>query len=183
MGRRRAEKDKGKGEGKAKGPRVGDRPLRQVSLRAFVHATEDPQRVREALAFVAGYDLGESKQAQVFEKELEESTSQGHFRNPISILELPLRRSAQVRAFWRRVLETPEVRGRLASDVERRLDEELSFWFRLDKQEAARGRLSVADGQDVVLVRTKVATYPKDRDAALGFLQRLFGEPDPKGLL
>ncbi len=171
------------GKKKSTAPRVGDRPFTQVELRAFVHATEDPDKVREALAFAAGFDLQEKRDADQFSKQLSESTSQGHFRNPISILELPLKRAAQVRRFWDRLLADAAIRDELAGQAHKRLDDELAFWFRLDKQEAASGRLHLAPGEDVVRVRAKLATFPKDRETGLGFLRELFQAPEPRKLL
>jgi RNA-binding protein len=177
MGKRRAKQQKDQS------PRVGDRPFRQVGLRAFVHATEDAQRVRDALAFTAGFDPDDEAQAKQFEALLEEGVSQGHFRNPIGILELTLKRAALVRRFWDQALGEPEVRGPLAAEVDQRLDDELVFWFRLDKQAAAQGRLRVADGEDVVLVRAKLATYPKDHGTGLRFLRGFFSQEQTKRLL
>ncbi len=171
------------GKKKSTAPRVGDRPFTQVELRAFVHATEDLEKVREALAFAAGFDLDEQKDSDQFLKQLTESSSEGHFRNPITILELPLKRAAQVRRFWDRLLADGAIRTDLAHEAPRRLDEELAFWFRLDKQEAVSGRLRLAPGEDVVRVRAKLATFPKDRQTGLAFLRRLFEAPEPKKLL
>lgn len=175
MGKRKGHKDKK--------PRVGDRPWRQVGLRAFVHATEDPQKVRAALAFVAGFDLEDEEEAKRFDEQLEAVSAEGHFRNPIEILELTLKRAAQVRGFWRRMLDDPAIRQGLMQQVDDRLDEELIFWFRLDKQAAASGRLRLAEAQDVVLVRAKLATYPKDRETGLRFLQDLLRDEEPMRLL
>ncbi len=164
-------------------PRVGDRPFRQVELRAFAHATEDPQKVEDALAFAAGFDPDDEKDAKGLEAALTKTPSQGHFRNPIVIMTLLLGRAAQVRRFWARVLAVPEIHGALARQAHDRLDDELVFWFRLDKQAAARGVLRLAEGEDVLLVRAKLATYPKDRETGLSFLDRFFEAEQPRKLL
>lgn len=174
---------KRKGGRKEKSPRVGDRPWRQVGLRAFVHATEDPQKVRSALAFAAGFDLEDEEEAKRFDEQVEAVSAEGHFRNPIEILEVNLKRAAQVRRFWGRMLDDPAIRQGLMQEVEQRLDDELILWFRLDKQSAVSGRLRLTDAQDVVLVRSKLATYPKDRETGLRFLHELLRAQEPQRLL
>lgn len=173
----------GKRRSKEKGPRVGDRPFIQVELRAFAHATEDLRRVEDALAFAAGFDRVDETDAKGFASALTKMPSQGHFRNPIMIMNLLLGRAALVRRFWDRLLAQPAVRRSLASQAADRLDDDLVFWFRLDKQAAARGALRLAEGEDVLLVRAKLATYPKDRETGLAFLDRFFGAEEPRKLL
>lgn len=164
-------------------PRVGDRPFLQVELRAFAHATEDPRKVEDALAFAAGFDRDNEKDAKGFDAALTTMPSQGHFRNPIVIMTLLLGRAAQVRRFWDRLLAEPAVQRLLAAQAHSRLDDELVFWFRLDKQAAAKGALRLAEGEDVLLVRAKLATYPKDRETGLSFLDRFFAAERPRKML
>lgn len=153
-----------------KAPAVGEKPFLHINLRAFSHATEDKNRVARALALAAGFNPDDEKDAERFEKVTDETSSEGYFHNPIFILETEISRSAEVKRFWRQTLAVDALRERLVREVDQRLDDDLVFWMRLDKQGAAEGKLRLGFGEDVIQVRAKLATYPRDRGVGLGFL-------------
>lgn len=155
-------------------PAVGDKPFRYVHLRVFAHATEDVDKVESALARAAGYDPDDPADVETFRKAVKRWPSQGHFNNPITILEAELGRKRDIRAFWDNLFGQNGMRDRLAREAPDRLDDELTLWVRLDKQAAYAGTLRLSRGEDVVLARAKVATYPKDRGTALRFLKDFF---------
>ena len=169
----------GKKKQSGRAPVVGDKPFLHIQLRAFAHATEDPDKVRQGLAHAAGFSLDVEADAKRFEKQTRTVQSEGYFHNPIQIVETEITRSAEVRRFWNALLAVPGMRERLHREVEERLDDDLVFWLRLDKQ-AAHGRtLRLTQGEDVIQVRAKLATYPKDRAVGLSFLTAfLNGGPD-----
>lgn len=164
-----------KKKGQTKTPVVGEKPFLHIQLRVFAHATEDPDKVRTALANVAGYDLEDEKDLKRFEKATTTLRSQGHFNNPIIIYETEIQRAAEVRRFWARLFDQDGAKERLAEEVDERLDDDLVFWVRLDKQAAFGGTPRLTKGEDVVQVRAKLATYPKDRDVGLAFLKDFLG--------
>jgi RNA-binding protein len=165
----------GKKRAKAKTPVVGEKPFLHVQVRAFAHATEDTRKVQSALAQVAGFDLAKDEDTKRFEKGLSVMRSQGHFNNPITIFEVEIARAGEVRRFWDRLFASPGARERLAREVDERLDDDLVFWLRLDKQAAFVGETRLTKGEDVIQVRAKLATYPKDREVGLRFLQGFLG--------
>lgn len=158
------------------GAAVGDKPFVYVQLRTFCHATEDLTMVETALANAAGFDLDDEEEQKRFRQTLTTTRSSGHFNNPIEILEVEMRRSREMRRFWDRLFAEGTVARRLLREADERLDDDLVFWFRIDKQEAAMGDVALSRGEDVVHVRAKVATYPKDREVALRFLEGFLGE-------
>lgn len=125
----------------------------RLEFRVYAHATEDEAKVRQALDFATGG------------AEAEETSTEGHHGNPIHILVATLERPAAIRAFFAK-LEPGDIE-RLATEVDRRLDEDLFFHLRLDKQEAYGGRLRLADHDDIIAVRGKVASFPAKRERAL----------------
>ncbi len=154
----------------AGGATIGERPFHHIQARAFCHATEEPRQVQAALARVVGVSL-EGEDAKRFQKGLQDTPTEGHYHNPIHIYEYEVTRGGDVRRFWQAALGDANVRERLEREIEQRLDDDLVFWIRFDKQAAARGELRLSDGQDIIQVRAKLATYPKDRDVGLAFLR------------
>ncbi len=125
----------------------------RLEFRVYAHATEDEVKVRKALDFVTGG------------AEVEEIATEGHHGNTIRILEATVERPVSIRAFFGRL--PPRDIERLLAEADRRLDEDLFFHLRLDKQEAYQGRLSLADHDDIIAVKGKAASFPAKRERAL----------------
>ncbi|NOZ58980.1 MAG: hypothetical protein GXO66_05330 [Euryarchaeota archaeon] len=133
-----------------------------VKATCFVHATEEEERVRQALL---GIFPGEV--------ELRRTEARGQFGNPIVILEAELSRQREIRAFLEKLLgglPAEEVR-RLRDEVERRF-EGGRFYIRLDKMHACSGRLRLGQGIQVVLT---VTSYPYSEEEIKSGLRRLLG--------
>ncbi|MFQ5908076.1 MAG: RNA-binding domain-containing protein [Thermoplasmata archaeon] len=126
----------------------------RLDFRVHVHATEEEDRVRRALAFVSGVEDPSANQTE------------GHHGNPITVLTATLSRAADIQSFWGRV----KAEGQLApivSELEHRIDGDGRLFLRFDKQEAYEGRLKLVRHDDVVSVKGKVAAYPARRERAL----------------
>lgn len=129
--------------------------FRRLDFRVHAHATEEEDRVRQALAFVSGVEEPEARHAE------------GHHGNPIAILTAKVSRAADIRAFWGRVKAEGQL-GAVLSELGSRLDGSGQLFLRFDKQEAYRGRLRLVRHDDIVSVKGKVAAYPARRERALG---------------
>ena len=121
----------------------------KVSFRAFVAATEDEGRVREALGIFVPLDR------------ISSSTAEGHFGNEIKILEASLRKK-EGQAFFQ-ILQSsypPDDLLRLRREIPDRLEGDSHFHLRLDKQAAYKGLLRLTDSKDALDVSALVKTYP-----------------------
>ncbi len=139
--------------------------MRILSVKAscFAHATEEEERVRQALLTVFPCEV-----------EVKRSRVRGQFGNPIVILEAELTRQRHIRAFLQRLLETlpREELVRLADEVEQRF-EQGRFYLRLDKMRAYLGELRLGQGIQVVLT---VTSYPYSEAVIKSELKKLFGD-------
>ncbi|HWG90792.1 MAG TPA: RNA-binding domain-containing protein [Candidatus Thermoplasmatota archaeon] len=140
-----------------------------VEFRTSAHATEVEERVREAFHTVAG------------EVEVEGIELEGHHKNPIVMMRGEIKKSGEITRFWKRLHEeAPGTLQRLRSQLEARLGDDGTFYFRLDKQEAFLGRLVLTSSDDCIQVAAKVAAYPAKREVAEGrlrqFLDRLVAD-------
>ena len=134
----------------------------KVSFRAFVAATEDEGRVREALGVFVPLDR------------ISATAAEGHFGNEIKILEASLRKK-EGRVFFqilREQLLTDDLQ-RLRREIPDRLEGDSHFHLRLDKQAAYKGMLRLTDSRDALDVSALIKTYPSRRTEALRILSEL----------
>lgn len=134
----------------------------KVSFRAFVAATEDEGRVREALSIFVPLDR------------ISSSTAEGHFGNEIKILEASLRKK-EGQAFFQILREhlSTDDQLRLRREIPERLEGDSHFHLRLDKQAAYKGLLRLTDSRDALDVCALIKTYPARRESALKILSEL----------
>ena len=134
----------------------------KVSFRAFVAATEDEGRVREALGILVPLDR------------ISATAAEGHFGNEIKILEASLRKKEGQVFFQilREQLLTDDLR-RLRREIPDRLEGDSHFHLRLDKQAAYKGLLRLTDSRDALDVSALIKTYPSRRTEALRILSEL----------
>ncbi len=144
----------------------GGAPLVAAVVRAFVHSTEDVERVRTCVRAVIGQDA-----------ELTETRSRGYHHQPLRVIESELRDRQGLKRLLGS-LATDGMRRDYDLTWERRLDTERGVvHFRLAKQPLLEGRFEneAPDGSgDVVKLELRLRAYPANeasfRRLALGLL-------------
>lgn len=136
--------------------------IRRIFFRAFVAATEDEQRVREALSIFVPLDG------------ISATSVEGHYGNEIKILEVTLKKR-DAGAFFQMLREQlpKEDLSRLRRETPERLDEQNHLHLRLDKQAAYKGMVRLTDSKDAISVSAMVETYPARREEALRIISEL----------
>jgi RNA-binding protein len=135
--------------------------IHRVSFRTFVAATEDEEKVREALCIFVPLDS------------ISITHATGHFGNPIEILDASLKKKDGLAFF--RILREQLPRAdliRLRRELPERLDESSQLHIRLDKQAAFKGMMNLTDSRDAIVVTAAIESYPARYDEAL----RIAGE-------
>jgi len=127
-------------------------PLHYVDLRAFCYATEDEPRVERAL-----------RTYLPVEYPIERAESTGHHGDRIVVLSARVENADDVRHVLAKVRELPDLDDLLA-ELDERVDEDCSFFLRLDKQAAFRGEAHRGAG---IMFRAKVEAYPAKKPAAV----------------
>jgi RNA binding exosome subunit len=127
-------------------------PVAHATVRAFAHATEDVERVRQCIHAIAGDGVS-----------LAETGSRGYHHQPLRVLEAVVRGSRNLRDLLAR-MGTPEILEDYQATWERRLDIEGGvLHFRLAKQPLLEGlvELEPAGGEgDLVKMELKLLAYP-----------------------
>ena len=115
--------------------------ISKINYRTYCHATEDNNKVLQALGFLACDDEIQTK----FNKKLKNYRTlrtKGYHGNPIITYEVDLTRSHEIRAFWDGfVNKAPELLAQLMSEIERRMGDDCYFHMRFNKQKAYEQKL------------------------------------------
>ena len=134
----------------------------QVMVRTYVHATESEDKVRAALATVAGPAAKVAVQR-----------SEGFHGNPITILDAIITEKAEIAEFWSRLKsKLPEILELL----EARIDDHNTLHLRFDKQRAYSGSLVLATHDDIITARAKIISYPATHQAAVAAARKYLTE-------
>lgn len=133
---------------------MGAVPFHYVDLRAFCYATEDDQRVEKALRTF----LPE-------EYPIERNETEGHHGDRILVFSARVENADDVR----HVLSTlDDLEGTskqaLIDDLDERIDDNCSLFFRFDKQAAYEGTVRQGEG---ITFRAKVEAYPAKKETAV----------------
>jgi len=132
-------------------------PVAFLEVRALSHATEDEEKVYQALKNVVTGSLLEESPAS--RRKLE-----GHYGNPITLLTLKVRSKPQIKRILANIFSglSARDRGKLLAELENRIDGEGNLYLRFDKQEACLGRLKLG-ASDPIRVRIKLSIPARQR--------------------
>ncbi len=127
-------------------------PFHYVDLRTFCYATEDEKRVKQAL-----------RQFLPEEYEIERAVNRGHHGDRIVVFSARVDNADDVRHVLRQLSEMPEIES-VIGELDERVDDNCSFFLRLDKQRAFKGDVDRGPG---ITLRAKVEAYPAKQPAAV----------------
>ncbi len=141
---------------------------------AFVRATEDEEKVRQAVRTILPPDL-DLKNSRVVWRE---TIAKGVLGNPILIIEVKASRKSDARKIWKHIrsLLSEEDIKYITSHPDDFLDEFGTVHLRFDKQEAYLGRPVLTAGGDVVKVRAQLEAYPAKPEEYLKAFKKAFSE-------
>ncbi|WP_297074149.1 RNA-binding protein [Thermococcus sp.] len=134
-----------------------------VRLTTFIHATEDEDKVLEAIATFIPEEIDEDD--VLFD--VEETT--GFFGNPIKVVNVEIKRSKAVRTFLKNFKEllSEEDKKYILGNLDEKVDDEGMLYIRFNKQKAYLGEAKVDEGADVVQVRIKVKAFPMRKESVV----------------
>ena len=128
----------------------------KIEARAYSRATELPERVKSAILNV----FPEEFQEDVV---MSSSRTESHSGYDILVIVASLTKKKGCDSTLDHIFTgfDDRDRRRVKNTLFRRLDESCSFFLRIDKQVAFLGKLTLADGPDVISVRIDIKQYPK----------------------
>ncbi|MCE4624458.1 MAG: hypothetical protein F7C35_01155 [Desulfurococcales archaeon] len=140
--------------------------VHSIKLRVNVHATEDEEKVRKALLEA----IPEEYRSKV---RIEREEYTGHYGNPILVLSINVENPDESEKILNYILSKLDRvdKTMLAASLEERVDKEGSLYFRLSKQDALQGRLTIYESDDVI--RVKVGYSGRRKRALHDYERRL----------
>jgi len=148
--------------------------IHHINFRVIAHATEDLSGVDSALDFFLAPCLSPKDELSDLKEMIE---TEGHYDNPIHILTAVVKKKNACSKFVQFFKEniTEEDIQTLRDQMPERLDDDLNFYMRFSKQDAAAGKLRFTESSDAIFVRVKMETYPKSWEKAGLLVEELFG--------
>jgi RNA binding exosome subunit len=130
------------------------KPFAGLYARAFCHATEDLEKVKQALRNTIGA------------AEMQIARTEGHHGNPITIVESSVERIEEISGFFEKLAED-DLRF-ILDTLPIRVDEGCNLFLKIDKQAAYEERIRLGRNDDVLSIRIKVIAYPAKCEVAQG---------------
>ncbi|RLF74560.1 hypothetical protein DRN51_05825, partial [Thermococci archaeon] len=127
------------------------------------HATEDPEKVLEAMGIFFPEDVpSEDIEFEILETE-------GYFGNPMKVINAELKRSKSVKKMLEHLKELLNEKDKeyLLENLEEKVDETGTFFIRFNKQKAYLGEVAVGEGEDIIQVKIKVKAFPMKKETVV----------------
>ncbi|HID60431.1 MAG TPA: hypothetical protein EYP46_01050 [Hadesarchaea archaeon] len=142
-------------------------PFRSAAVSVHAHATEDENRVLEALKAILPEGI-----------EIRRSGLKGHYGNQITSFEARMSREPVLREFWRRIVAKLRTGGleKLRERVLTGVDDSCHLYLRFDKQIACGGELVHTTSGDSIHVKFKVSVFPAKRGKAIELVEKFVKE-------
>jgi RNA binding exosome subunit len=137
--------------------------IHNISLRTISAATESEDRVKTALSLF------------LFDNEIESIKTEGHYGNPITILQAQVkgRDCARFIELLKSKLGEHDLK-RLKNESCERVDEDCVLHIRFNKQAAYKGMVRLAATADTIDTAIKLKAYPARREKAIVVADELF---------
>lgn len=142
----------------------------QIKLSVFIHEEEDREKIFQKLISLVPFNLKEEK------IKLNEDTAIGFNNKKIKTYEIVLEKDRHINGFLEKLKESlnQEQKELLLKQAESRLDDELHFFIRLDKEKLLNDEFWITDSGNCFHVRISIAAFPAKREKALEVLNELF---------
>jgi len=142
-----------------------------IHITVFCKPEDDVGLITEKLLFLVPFDLKKEK------IKLKKTTATGFNNRKIIILEIYLKKESRTNLFLANLAEklTDEQRLLIKKQAESRLDHELNFFLRLDKNKLINeDKLWLTDKGECFHIKIKIAAFPKKKETALKIINKIF---------
>jgi RNA binding exosome subunit len=110
--------------------------------------------------------------------ELNEKNVMGLNENKMTIFEVILKKEKHISKFLENLMKNIDDKDKkiILSQIESRLDNNLDFFLRFDKDEYIKNdKLRLTDSGNCFHIEMSIAAFPKKRELALGIVKEVFG--------
>ena len=142
----------------------------KININVFSYPEEDYKIIKSKFISLFPFDIEKEK------IKLEESKAEGFNERQIIILEASIEKERHTKVFFENFLLKlkPEQKEMILRQIESRVDEELNFFIRLDKEKLLQDEYYVTDSGNCYHLRFNLAVFPRKRELALKLAKELF---------
>ncbi len=147
--------------------------VHKVTITVFDKPGEKKAETIEGLKALVPFNLEEAK------INVEDRHAEGFNQRKINILMITLTKDAHTNDFLQFLLDTlnEEQKGQLVSQAESRLDEELDYFIRIEKDKWVQERqIWLTDSGNCYHIKLSLAAFPKKRETALKLVKKMFSQ-------
>lgn len=147
----------------------------QIKVKVFSYEknNEDEKLVLDKFLQLFPFNLKDEK------IELKNTNALGLNENKITIFEVALTKEKHTNLFLNNLIKNldEEQKKLILSQLESRLDNNLDFFLRFDKNEYLKNnKLKLTDSGNCFHIEISVAAFPKKREIASGIVKEIFGQ-------
>tara|TARA_B100000315_G_scaffold116861_1_gene107167 strand:+ start:4994 stop:5455 length:462 start_codon:yes stop_codon:yes gene_type:complete len=147
----------------------------QIKVKVFSYEknNEDEKLVLDKFLQLFPFNLKDEK------IELKNTNALGLNENKITIFEVALTKEKHTNLFLNNLIKNldEEQKKFILSQLESRLDNNLDFFLRFDKNEYLKNnKLKLTDSGNCFHIEISVAAFPKKREIASGIVKEIFGQ-------
>ncbi len=138
-------------------------------IRVFLKENEEAARISDGLKIVAPFDYEKEK------IKFQQQTATGFNEAKIRIFSITLEKERHISTFLKQLFGklTGEQKSMLSRQKESRLDEELNFYIRLDKDKMNDGEFWITDSGNCYHITISIAAFPRKREVALEAVEKM----------
>ncbi len=144
--------------------------VHKAVLTVFAKQDEESSKIRQALASLVPFNLEKEK------IKTQQQTAKGFEEKKIQIFTIELAQTRHANEFVKSLLKAlkQEQKELLLRQAESRLDDDLNFFIRLDKQKyIEKKEFYITDSGDCFHIRLSIAAFPSNREKALETIEKL----------
>ena len=141
----------------------------KITVSVFCKPEDNEQSILDKLRFLFPFDLEENK------IKIGQHSVLSFNEKKIKIFEVSLEKEKHCNGFLTYLKErlNDEQKGILLRQINSRLDEELNFFIRLDKNKLISGdRFFITDSGNCYHIKISIAAFPAKRETAIGVLEK-----------
>jgi RNA binding exosome subunit len=147
--------------------------VHRVTITVFAKPDENKTETIAGLKALVPFNLEDTK------IKVEDRHAEGFNQRKIDILTITLTKEAHTNDFLQFLLDTlnKEQKGLLISQAGSRLDEELDYFIRIEKDNWIQKRqLLLTESGNCYHIKLSLAAFPKKRETALKLAERIFSQ-------
>lgn len=144
--------------------------IHSIKISVFSYKEEDEEKITKTLLSLIPFDLEKEK------IELKIQDVKGFNENDIKISEIILSKQRHAEGFFKFMLSklNDKQKKLLIEQKESRLDDNLNFFIRLDKEALLNNEFLITDSGNCFHIRISIAAFPAKREEGLKIVQKLF---------